>query len=733
MLKTSLKKILMPIYFVVSTLIVEVVTFRLLEFGIVPDYFVYNLSILLVIAFFVFIIPNFVAQYVLYSVILLVQIVFVYINYSLFKIYGDLFSLDMIRLVGEAGAAITTNFVYFPVILQLVSIAIILMSIGAILLKICRKTKIQIRQHFSVITILILLLVQCFSVTYFFVKRNQLIKQVSFDDVAYTESDSFLINTSILKRKSYQRFGTYGYFTNLFFNGGNSFDNELENNAIEYFESGNIYDGNCYNEQDLNKKIFSKGKGNNVIVIMMESLEWFGFGNGTYDYSVNNLSAEMTPNIYNLINSNRSMISTNFYAKSKTNISEIYGIAGSFPVGNSVLNLAYEEYSEEDNSLGYTMPHVMQENNYTTTYIHSNEISFYDRNLTHNNLGFDTVVGKDRVITKDGEDLLKDAEGNVLYKGNDLKWNYWEAEGDFVRNTIDYIVPKNYNEKPFYSFYLNVSSHGSYEATKTEVDYLRYKDYVMYGEDGCEFDQEEKIWKKKESTANDDYSEWYKNVLEKHGKTDASLVKEMVCYECGVIGLDDAIGVIIDKLNEYNIYDDTTLLLYSDHYAYYDGLAHRFKGFDKNDISSIELNTIPMIISSPCLEEYAKLNYPSMTSKYLINDRFCSAYDIVPTLFDILGIKFNENLYLGQSLFKPNDIAYMIDGKMHDMIIYYSNTGGLFSPHVHSYDMETIYRNESVDSSVVDMFKYKSNQVLTKINFINILNNEKLFKKLTKI
>ena len=52
-----------------------------------------------------------------------------------------------------------------------------------------------------------------------------------------------------------------------------------------------------------------------------------------------------------------------------------------------------------------------------------------------------------------------------------------------------------------------------------------------------------------------------------------------------------------------------------------------------------------MIISSPGIKQ---LN-STLESKYLVNTRFSSAYDVIPTLFDLLGVKFNENFYLGHS------------------------------------------------------------------------------------
>ena len=151
MIRAICNKLLMFFYFIAGALILEAVTFYILDFASLPTYFWYNFVLILFIALLVYTIPNYTAQYVIYTIILLVQTVFAYINYSLLNIFGDMFSFDMINLAGEAGAAIATSFVYFAIILQLLSIFTLLAIMGGILLKKCRTDKLNIKQHFSII------------------------------------------------------------------------------------------------------------------------------------------------------------------------------------------------------------------------------------------------------------------------------------------------------------------------------------------------------------------------------------------------------------------------------------------------------------------------------------------------------------------------------------------------------------------------------------------------------
>ncbi len=298
---------MMFLYFIVGALILEAVTFHILDLSALPTYFWYNFFLILFVALLIYTIPNYTAQYVIYTIILFIQTVFAYINYSLANIYGDMFSFDMINLAGEAGAAIATSFVYFAIILQLLSIFALIAIIGGICLRKCNADKLNLKQHFSIYNIIILLTLECFSLGYFLDRREYFNSTASITDENYTQSDSFLMNTQFLKNVSYEKFGTYGYFANILIRQIRGYDDEFKAATFAYFNAGNMYDGTFeVDGKKLSNGVFGidkdeNGNRNNVIVIMMESLEWFGFGDGTYDPNFNNLSPELTPNVYSLI------------------------------------------------------------------------------------------------------------------------------------------------------------------------------------------------------------------------------------------------------------------------------------------------------------------------------------------------------------------------------------------------------------------------------------------------
>lgn len=734
MIKTTSNKFIMILYYILSTLLLEVVTFRILELGVFPEYFWYDFAVVIFFAILIFAIPNYTAQFIVSAILLLGQIVLIYLNYSLYVIYGDIFSFDMFNLIKEAGTAVTSSFIYFRVVFQLVALAIILGIVGIMLLKQVNKSKVKKKQHFTIFIVILMIFMQCFSYTYFVSSRNKInsIGKVNIEE--YVNSDSFLMNTLFLKARSYRKFGTYGYYMNIVLNNITPEDEVLSQMAIDYFNDGEMYTGSTYSD---GSSVFGCDKGKNVIVVMMESAEWFGFTNCLYDYDLNNLVVDniSTPNIYSIMfgenegTSDDAVYSTNFFAKSKTNFSEAYSILGNHPVAKNLSDVAGKSFKKSSNAFGYSLPNVLKSAGYYTTYVHSNEISFYDRNLTHGNMGFEHVYGKNNI---------KDGEGKQIYTGDELEWNNWDCEGKFAEKAIEYIVPVDQLEagQPFYTFYLNVSSHGPYDekSNTKDGDAVKYYDYYKYGEGNCDIDQNGNYKVKSGVT---EKSAWYNNVMDAYQKED--LVEQLLYYQCGIKGLDDAIGVIKEKLVDEGIYDDTVVVLYSDHYAYYDNLAYYIKDIPVEDqTAKTQLFEIPFILSSPGIKAYNAESHivDGQELDFLVTDRFCSAYDIIPTLFDLLGISFNKNLYLGNSLFAPMQHSYQyINDNWSDITVYYSNTGGLFSKDVYTYDMDRFVLQ--IDSALLkdpdDMlsrFKSEATSILVKINYINVLNNYRLYGQL---
>ena len=49
MIKSLINKLLMVLYFVIGALILEFITFKVLNFGVLPDYFMLDLSVIFIL------------------------------------------------------------------------------------------------------------------------------------------------------------------------------------------------------------------------------------------------------------------------------------------------------------------------------------------------------------------------------------------------------------------------------------------------------------------------------------------------------------------------------------------------------------------------------------------------------------------------------------------------------------------------------------------------------------
>jgi len=707
-------KLGLSLFYLIATLLIEIMTFCMLDIGFLPEHFLYDFSFMLMFMGIIFIIPNYLAQYIVSMVIIVIQFVLTYVNYTLYHLYGDVFSFDMVKLFNETKQAITSDFTYVWIIVMLVVLALVLGLIGFFIYRALKPYKMPFHKNFSVFILMVVLIVQGVGLSVYTQQNAYISAASSITDEDYVLSDEFLRETTMLKIASLKSLGTYGYYVNNIMNViSDTQGKAVIEQAVKYFNSGETFNANSSN-------MFGASTGENLIVIMMESLEWYPFTDGKENSYT--FSSELTPNINRLIQ--EGFIATDFFSKSKTNISEGIGFLGSYPIGKYMEQVTSKEKAEY---YGFSMPNILNNLGYTTTYLHTNVGSYYARESTHKYLGFQNVYCGDDAI-----------DGNI-------KWGHWMKEADFVYSALDegYLIPENATVKPFYSFYTTVSSHGPYVNNSDNADQVEYKDFVKYG-DTAELDENLR-----------EETEWYKNAKESY---DEDVLHYLVNFQASIVGLDKAIGVIIDRLEELGIYNNTTICLYSDHNAYYHTLSNSIKGVAQTDYSNIELNTVPFIIKSKGLtnrieergyysednpngvlaspDRYGNLNANS--NPIHSTSRFTSAYDIVPTLLDLLGIEYNKNFYPGTSMFADINTkinVYDENGNLtkEEVVAYYSHTGGVYGKYGHTKDMKDYqfaFPNNNTYSAYTSTFKTTAKQLLLKLNYVSTLYSHGVYAQL---
>lgn len=317
-------------------------------------------------------------------------------------------------------------------------------------------------------------------------------------------------------------------------------------------------------------------EGKNLIMICAES----------YDNSF--IDPEITPTLYRLTHNGIYM--SNFYQPAwggstvTGEFSFMFGITP--PASNSV----FLSYTVGKNNY-FTMGNQFQRKGWTSLAFHNGSHTFYDRNKTHVNLGFDKYLA--------GGSGLEEATGKSYPSDQE---------------TINAIFNTYYEDstKPFYYYFLTVSGHPKYKE-----DDWRVKKYY------------------------DQLKAHYGNKYKK--KTLVYISYQMV--------LEDALTDLVNILEEKGIANDTVIAVCPDHFPY--GLSksetwnndqnyiNDLKGMDTTKVWNRDSNGA--IIWSGCLEneykDYAvEISDPTMS------------LDLLPTLTNLFGFEFDSRLLTGRDM-----------------------------------------------------------------------------------
>jgi len=352
-------------------------------------------------------------------------------------------------------------------------------------------------------------------------------------------------------------------------------------------------------KRDTHNEFTGLLEGYNVIEIMIET--------GANEM----LNEYLTPNLYRLTTEGIHFI--NNYSKNKTNISEIIGIMGSYTTKG--LNFSRTNYA-----FPFTIPNMLPEN-YTSFYAHNvaENKDIYRRQKFMTTYGFDN--------TYFNEDLTP---------GNTWNWDNYILDTDTMKGLIGNGVLENI-QSPFYGFWTTLSMHGSYGTSSNGFSNGTSRKLVTAGYKT----RLEKVKAEKK---------WINPLEGDENGNDKCIDNYMMAAMC----FDDSLGMLLDYLEAKGMLSNTLLVLYGDHEIYYNGasgddelnfLLSGRDSFDYYDIYGTEL-----VFYNPVLN--AKFNevYPEWKDGVTT---FTSPLIIVPSILDLLGINYNANFYIGNSVFSP--------------------------------------------------------------------------------
>ncbi|MDG5788954.1 LTA synthase family protein [Evansella sp. AB-P1] len=130
---------------------------------------------------------------------------------------------------------------------------------------------------------------------------------------------------------------------------------------------------------------------------------------------------------------------------------------------------------------------------------------------------------------------------------------------------------------------------------------------------------------------------------------------------------DEAMRVLVDKLKEAGLYENTMLVMYGDHYgianSHYGELS-KFLDTNINLYEAVKLERVPLIVHIPGHEG-------------AIMDTVSGQVDVMPTLLNLLGIHEEDHVMFGNDLFAEDrrDLAVLRDGSVvSDDLIYTNET-----------------------------------------------------------
>ena len=366
-------------------------------------------------------------------------------------------------------------------------------------------------------------------------------------------------------------------------------------------------------------------EGKNVLVIHAESIQGF-----TNNLKFNGL--ELTPNINKL--EKEGIYFSNFYSQESvgnSSDSEFTSLSSLLPSSSGTVFMNYFDREYE------TILKLLKEKDYYTFSMHGNNGSAWNRNVTYKYLGYDDFY----YHTKDYD--IDEEIGLGL------------SDKSFFRQSIEIIKGIDKKHKNWYGTLVMLTNHTPFS------DIAEYSDYSV------------------------DYIT--EDVNPETGDVIATPWLEgtkMGNYLKSVHYADEAIGELINSLEENDLLDDTILVIYGDHDCKLKQSEFR-KLYESEYYESVLIdkeNTVG-VIDNFTYEINRKVPF-IIWSKDIVNTKYrkevkeaMGMIDIMPTLANMLGVE--PKYALGNDMFSVKDnIVVFPDGNWLTNKVYYNSSSGEF-------------------------------------------------------
>ena len=338
-------------------------------------------------------------------------------------------------------------------------------------------------------------------------------------------------------------------------------------------------------------------KDKNLIFIQFEGLDdWL-------------LTEETTPTIYSMLNN--SIVFNNHYS--------YYNGGGStfnseFAVNTGFITpLSYTQnaYTFNKNSFPYSMANLFKNIGYTINAFHMNTGEYYSRTTNYQNWGYDNYYG--------------------LIDINDFKDETYRLDRNLILNEKfnELLFNKDPNEK-FVDYIITYSGHLPFTNTKGVCKML--------------------------------YEEDINNLLLENPDNDYPFeeMSELDCIRRQAKETDYMMKLLLQKLEENNLLDNTVIVAFTDHYLY--TIEDKTILDTYKETSNNLINKTPFFIWSKDMKQ-TKVN------------KVTSQLNILPTTLNLFGIEYSSNNYIGTDALSQNyeGIVFFSDYSWYDGNVYVEN------------------------------------------------------------
>ena len=338
-------------------------------------------------------------------------------------------------------------------------------------------------------------------------------------------------------------------------------------------------------------------KNKNLIFVQLEGIDdWL-------------LTEKDMPTLYGMLNN--SFVFQNHYS--------YYNGGGStfnseFAVNTGFITpLSYTQnaYSFNKNSFPYSMANMFKNQDYDVNAFHMNSGEYYSRQTNYTNWGYDKYYG--------------------LLDINDYKDKSYTLDRELI-NDITFQEKMFPKDSKFVDYIITYSNHLPFTNTKGVCKLL----YDM------EMDLDDTV-----------------DMGEESSSTFVQLTEEE-CIRKQAHETDYMMELLLKKLTELNLIDDTVIVVFTDHYLYTvedKTILDKYKNTSNNLI-----NKTPFFIWQNNMK---RTNIKEVTSQL----------NILPTTLNLFGINYNPNYYIGSDALSSNykGIVFFSDYSWYDGNIYVDN------------------------------------------------------------